>query len=131
MLEATDYDELVVNLLGWQVWEVSIINNYYTGKYYNVTTRPFPVVASSENEARQVALDNADEILKVLMTKKINNRWMVSRRNPLTITANDIRAITDGTKHGRRSTVGHKPMFTPHGIMQMKISNGYVIQVRN
>lgn len=67
----------------WNVW---IKNNYYNGKYADYSARPFRVKATSEEEAKQYVLDNADEILQKLINTKNNGRSILPKSSALKIT---------------------------------------------
>jgi hypothetical protein len=107
------------------------MNNYYRGKYSDYSGRYFYVLATSPEEAKQVVLDNADAILKDLLAMKAHNgRSILPRNHAVRITADRIGRIEDGTEHGRLSTSGFKKMYSPQGVMMVKLNNGAIEDVQ-
>jgi hypothetical protein len=118
-------------LKGLKSWQVVIMNNYYRGKYSDYSGRYFYVLATSPEEAKQVVLDNADAILKDLLAMKAHNgRSILPRNHAVRITADRIGRIEDGTEHGRLSTSGFKKMYSPQGVMMVKLNNGAIEDVQ-
>lgn len=112
---------------GWKVWEVSILNNYYNGKYADYTSRVYPVVASSADEAKQVVLQNAEAILQDLLTKKSQNgKKILPRGTALPITEKLIVNVEDGTLRHKRTTSMPKPFFTPDGQKMLTLNMGNI-----
>lgn len=124
--------ETTLNLLkGLKSWQVVIMNNYYRGKYSDYSGRYYYVLATSPEEARQVVLDNADAILQDLLSmKSVNGRKILPRSSAIPITDKRIGDIKDGTEAGRMSTAGYKKMFSPQGVMMVKLSGGAVVDVQ-
>jgi hypothetical protein len=112
-------------------WQVVIMNNYYRGKYSDYSGRYYYVLASSPQEAKQVVLDNADGILQDLLSMKSQNgRKILPRSSAVRITADRIGKIEDGTVSGRMSTTRYRPMFSPQGVMMVKLTNGAIEDVQ-
>ena len=112
---------------GWKVWEVSILNNYYNGKYADYTSRVYPVVASSADESKQVVLQNAEAILQDLLTKKSQNgKKILPRGSALPITEKLIVNVEDGTLRYKRTTSMPKPFFTPDGQKMLTLNMGNI-----
>ena len=119
-------------LRGYKTWQVWIKNNYYNGKYADYSARPYTVIASSADEAKQVVLDNADYILKALMSKKLpNGRRVLPPRSALPITDQEIGRIEDGTVKGKVTTMGDKlsTYMSPQGPMKVKLDGGKIVDV--
>jgi hypothetical protein len=118
-------------LKGLKVWEVNIGNNYGGGKYADWGFRPYPVLATSAEEAKQVVLDNADAILKDLLSKKFSNgKRVLPPRSALPVVDKHIGRVEDGTVKGRRSTFDFKTYFSPQGPMNVKLKDGNIVDVQ-
>jgi len=125
-------DAFVSALKGLKTWQVVIMNNYYRGKYSDYSGRYYYVLATSKDEARQVVLDNADDILKDLLSmKSVNGKKILPRGSAIAITDKRIGDIKDGTEAGRMTTAGYKKMFGPQGPMMVKLSGGAVVDVKD
>lgn len=125
-------DTTIAGLRGYKTWQVWIKNNYYNGKYADYSARPYTVIASSADEAKQVVLDNADYILKSLMSKKLpNGRRVLPPRSALPITDQEIGRIEDGTVKGKATTMGDKlsTYLSPQGPMKVKLDGGKIVDV--
>lgn len=110
------------------VWEVYIWNNYYRGKYADWAPRPYPVLATSAEEAKQVVLQHADEILKDILSKKYSNgKRVLPPRSALPITDKSIGRIEDGTVKGRRSTYKPLKYISPNGWMEVSLRDGHIV----
>jgi len=130
-LGEAEEDAFVSALKGLKTWQVVIFNNYYAGKYTDYRGRYYYVLASSEDEARQVVLSNADGILHdILSMKSHNGKKILPRSTAVPITDKRIGKIEDGTVAGRMSTAGYKKMFGPEGVMMVKLSAGEVVDVQ-
>lgn len=124
-------DTFMSALKGLKTWQVVIMNNYYRGKYSDYSGRYYYVLATSPEEAKQVVLDNADAILQDLLSMKSHNgKKILPRGSAVRITPERIGAIKDGTEAGRMSTAGYKKMFSPQGVMIVKLSGGAVVDVQ-
>jgi len=115
----------------WRVW---IMNNYYNGKYPDYSARPYTVVASSKEEARKVVLDNADEVLKDLLSRRFpssggigTGRRILPPKSALPITADRIGQIEDGTIKGKLTTAKPKMFFTPTGKQEFMVDGGLIV----
>jgi hypothetical protein len=115
-----------------KVWEVYILNNYYNGKYADYGARPYPVLAASAEEAKQVVLDNADAILKDLLSKKLQNgKRVLPPNSAIAVSDKEIGRIEDGTVKGRRSTMGgYSTYFSPNGPLTVKLKDGNVVEIQ-
>jgi hypothetical protein len=124
-------DAFMSKLGGLKSWQVVIMNNYYRGKYSDYSGRYYYVLASSPEEAKQVVLDNADAILQDLLSMKgQNGKKILPRGSAVRITADRIGKVEDGTVAGRMSTTRFKPMFSPQGVMMVKLANGAIEDVQ-
>ncbi len=111
-----------------QVWEVTIWNNYYRNKYADWSPRPYPVLATSAEEAKQVVLQHADEILKDLLSKKLQNgKRVLPPRSALPITDKLIGRVEDGTVKGKRSTYKPLKYISPNGWMEVTLKDGHIV----
>lgn len=111
-----------------QVWEVTIWNNYYRNKYADWSPRPYPVLATSADEAKQVVLQHADEILKDLLSKKLQNgKRVLPPRSALPITDKLIGRVEDGTVKGKRSTYKPLKYISPNGWMEVTLKDGHIV----
>jgi hypothetical protein len=111
-----------------QVWEVTIWNNYYRNKYADWSPRPYPVLATSAEEAKQVVLQHADEILKDLLSKKLHNgKRVLPPRSALPITDKLIGRVEDGTVKGKRSTYKPLKYISPNGWMEVTLKDGHIV----
>ncbi len=120
----------MAGLRGLKSWQVIIMNNYYRGKYSDYSGRQFYVLATSPEEAKEVVLDNADDILKDLLAMKGHNgKKILPRGSAVRITPDRIGNIEDGTVAGRLSTAGFKKMYSPQGVMSVKLSGGAIVDV--
>jgi hypothetical protein len=118
-------------LKGLKSWQVVIMNNYYRGKYSDYSGRYYYVLATTPEEAKQVVLDNADAILQDLLAMKSHNgKKILPRSSAVPITADRIGRIEDGTVAGRMSTANYKKMYSPQGVMMVKLSNGAIADVQ-
>jgi hypothetical protein len=124
-------DAFMSKLGGLKSWQVVIFNNYYAGKYSDYRGKYYTVLASSAEQARQVVLDNADAILQDLLAlKDRNGRKTLPRGSAVRITPDRIGKIEDGTVAGRMSTTSYKKMYSPQGVMMVKLSNGAIVDVQ-
>jgi len=75
-------DKFANTLKGLSGWDVYIRNNYsFTGGYPKDTVHPYTVAATTGEEAKQVVLDNAAEILKaMLMIRAHSGRKILPRK---------------------------------------------------
>jgi hypothetical protein len=121
-------NHILFNILkGWKIWDVNLRNNYFTGKYSEYSTRPYYIIASSKEEARQVVLNNADAILKDILTKRFpSGRKILSPMGAILISDTSIGRIDDGTKKSRITTLRPKEFFTPDGIKTLQIRDGRI-----
>jgi hypothetical protein len=130
-LDEAQEDTFVSALKGLKSWAVVIFNNYYAGKYSDYRGRYFLVLASSAEEAKQVVLDNADSILHDLLALKSHNgKKILPRGSAVRITPDRIGKIEDGTVAVRMSTAGYKKMYSPQGVMMVKLTNGAIVDVQ-
>jgi hypothetical protein len=127
--EATP-ETTVSALRGYKTWQVWIKNNYYNGKYPDYSGRPYRVIARSENEARQVVLDNADRVLKDLLSKKFpSGKRVLPPKSALPIEAKHIGAVDDGTEKGQITTSRPITMLSPQGPMTVMLDAGNIVDV--
>ena len=131
-VDEAEEDAFMSKLGGLKSWQVVIMNNYYRGKYSDYSGRYYYVLASSPEEAKQVVLDNADAILQDLLSMKgQNGKKILPRGSAVRITPDRIGKIEDGTVAGRMSTAGYKKMYSPQGVMMVKLSGGEVVDVQD
>ncbi len=124
-------DAFVSKLGGLKSWQVVIRNNYYNGKYSDYSGRYFYVLATSAEEAKQVVLDNADDILQDLLALKSHNgKKILPRGSAVRITPDRIGKIEDGTVAGRMSTTSYRKMYSPQGVMMVKLTIGAISDVQ-
>jgi hypothetical protein len=117
-------------LRGYKTWQVWIKNNYYNGKYADYSARPYNVIASSAEEAKRVVLDNADYVLKDLLSKKFpNGRRVLPPKSALPVEEKRIGKIEDGTVSGRITTSKPKTMLSPQGPVSVMLDDGEVVDV--
>ncbi len=110
------------------IWEVTIWNNYYRNKYADWSPRPYPVLATSAEEAKHVVLQHADEILKDLLSKKYSNgKRVLPPRSALPITDKLIGRVEDGTVKGKRSTYKPLKYISPNGWMEVSLVDGRIV----
>lgn len=115
-----------------RVWDVYIHNNYYDGKYPTYFSRPYPVLATSSQEARNVVLNNADAILQDLLTRRYHSgKKVLPKSSALPI--EDKHVLLNNIKKSTRSTFPDKYMklFSPDGIKLAKVDNGEVLDIKN
>lgn len=113
-------------------WEVFILNNFYDGRYYNYSARRYPVLASSESEARQVVLDNGDYILKDFQSRRTHQgKRTLSIKYALDITESQIGRICESSVHTKRTTVSSNgtAILSPRGIVNVILKDGKVVKV--
>lgn len=111
-------------LKDWREWNVSIMNNFYRGKYADYSPRPYSVVASSPEEARQVVLDNPDYVLQDLLSRKLQSgKRVLPRQSALPIEDKRVGSV----KPGSLTTMGFKEMLTPNGPMKFKFNSGKIV----
>lgn len=124
--EAEQIDERFEDVVDkYTLWDVSIGNNYKKGGTSDFGYRPYPVLASSKEEAKKVVLDNADAILKDLKTVKKT----VSSRHGIKIDAKHIGLIEPGEKRKRTSvTPEGSTFFSPKGKMTVKLKDGVIMK---
>ena len=114
-----------------KLWEVSIRNNYYAGKYYEVGVRPYPVLAKDENEAKKVVLKYADEILKDIANKKMSGKNLLAKDSTLPINDKNILRVEDGSKKLKRGTMGKfTSLFSINGKVEAKLENGVPVEIK-
>jgi hypothetical protein len=129
MAEATP-ETTVSALRGYKTWQVWIKNNYYNGKYPDYSARPYRVIAGSADEARQVVLDNADRVLKDLLSKKFpSGKRVLPPKSALPIEAKHIGAVDDGTMKGQITTGRPITMLSPQGPMTVELDAGNIVDV--
>jgi len=127
--EATP-ETTVSALRGYKTWQVWIKNNYYNGKYPDYSGRPYRVIAGSADEARQVVLDNADRVLKDLLSKKFpSGKRVLPPKSALPIEAKHIGAVDDGTMKGQVTTSRPITMLSPQGPMTVMLDAGNIVDV--
>lgn len=111
-------------LKDWREWNVSVMNNFYRGKYADYSPRPYSVVASSPEEARQVVLDNPDYVLQDLLSRKLQSgKRVLPRQSALPIEDKRVGSV----KPGSLTTMGFKEMLTPNGPMKFKFNSGKIV----
>lgn len=109
---------------GERVWHVAILNNYYNGKYADYSARYYPVLASSPEEAKQVVLDNAEFVLRHLLSQKLTSgRRVLPPSSALDITSKRIGNVKEGT----RTSLGPVKMLSPRGLVSVKLKDGLVV----
>jgi hypothetical protein len=120
--EGSESDEDYSNM---KMWSVNIMNNYYDGKYADYHARVYRAIASSEEEARKVVLDNADAILKRILAKKLpNGKRVLPPKSALPITDEEIRLIKPTSMPPGWSG----EFFTPYGLRVITIGeNGELL----
>jgi hypothetical protein len=124
-IDEAEGEDMASNL---KVWEVTIWNNYYRNKYADWSPRPYPVLATSAEEAKQVVLQHADEILKDLLSKKLHNgKRVLPPRSALPITDKLIGRVEDGTVKGKRSTYKPLKYISPNGWMEVTLKDGHIV----
>jgi hypothetical protein len=127
--EATP-ETTVSALRGYKTWQVWIKNNYYNGKYPDYSARPYRVIAGSADEARHVVLDNADRVLKDLLSKKFpSGKRVLPPKSALPIEAKHIGAVDDGTEKGQITTSKPITMLSPQGPMTVMLDAGNIVDV--
>jgi hypothetical protein len=127
--EATP-ETTVSALRGYKTWQVWIKNNYYNGKYPDYSARPYRVIAGSADEARQVVLDNADRVLKDLLSKKFpSGKRVLPPKSALPVEAKHIGAVDDGTMKGQITTSRPITMLSPQGPMTVMLDGGNIVDV--
>ena len=106
-----------------QLWSVWICNNYYAGKYYEWSARPFNhIIANSEEEAKQVVLDNRHSILEILKQKRVGNgRKLLSKQYTLPI--EKLGKVSKGLLISTGKVVD---FFSPNGIIKAQIKDGEI-----
>lgn len=106
------------------IYDVAILNNFYNGKYADYSARYYPVLATNEEEAKKVVLNNADAILQDLLSRKLlSGRNVLPKNSALPITNKRIGHIRKNT--GRTSN-GYKKIFSLNGVVFAKYVNGVV-----
>jgi len=111
-------------LKDWQVWDVTVMNNYYRGKYADYGARHYSVVAGSAEEARQVVLNNPDYVLQDLLSRKLQSgKKVLPRGSALPV---EEKRVGDA-KPGSITTMGLKKMLTPDGVQSFKFTNGKIV----
>jgi len=117
-------DAFINNLKGLQEWNVTIMNNFYSGKYPDYSARHYSVVAGSPEEARQVVLNNADYVLKDLLSRKLQSgKRVLPAQSALPIEDKRV----GSAKPGSLTTMGFKKMLTPDGVKSLKFAGGKIV----
>ena len=120
-------DTTMALLKGLRLWDVKILNNYYTGKYADYSARPFPVLASSASEAEQVVLDNADEILQKLLSMKLSTgKRLLPPKSAIPITYERLGQVKPST----RTSMGMVKYFSPQGPVMAQVENGQIVDLQ-
>ena len=127
----TESGESADNLVGSKTWLVYIMNNYYDGRYYDYHARPYRVVAGSAEEAKQTVLENADLVLKDLMSERRNGRRLLSKKYALPVTEKNIGIVKDGTTSLQLSTTTFRNLLSPRGFVSVTTERGIVTQVED
>jgi len=119
-----DNKAIFSKIQGLAVWDVVIKNNYYNGKYPDYSGREYRVLASNAEEARKVVLDNADAILKDLLSKKLQSgKKLLPRGAARPIKASEIGEIK---QRSQISTTGFITLFSPTGPKSVKLRDGMI-----
>jgi hypothetical protein len=88
------------------------------------------VIAGSADEARQVVLDNADRVLKDLLSKKFpSGKRVLPPKSALPVEAKHIGAVDDGTMKGQITTSRPITMLSPQGPMTVMLDAGNIVDV--
>lgn len=115
------------NFDGLKVWEVYINNNYFDGDSVDYGSRPYPVVAHSEEEAKELILKNSDEVLNDILSRKFaSGNPVLPENTAVEITEKEIEKIEDSTEKHKRTTFSPETMLTPDGFMGVVLDNGNV-----
>lgn len=110
-------------LSDWRLYNVGIGNNYFDGRYSNYSYRTYRVIATSQEQAKQIVLDNADYILEQLLSMKYRtrNRRLLSKNKALPITEKRIgNAWLD---HTLICTSDFVKILSPKGLIKVKIND--------
>jgi hypothetical protein len=113
-------------LKGYQLWDVNIGNNYYTGRYAEFGYRPYPVIAASNEEVEKTVLKYADQILEDLKTKKYSSkRRMVPPSSALKITKSRLGRVE---RRVIRSTTDSKwkKIISPLGWVEVQLEHSVI-----
>jgi len=121
-----DHKSVLLLLANMTSWHVYIGNNYYSGRYHNYRFQGYTVIANSAVQARQIVLDNADEILSELMLRKISGRNLLSRKSVVKISRSTIGNIVNGTIERKITTSGYREYFCSTGKISVKLLEGYI-----
>ena len=128
--ESRKMQENTDSLVGMKTWAVWIKNNYYDGRYYDYYARKYLVIADNEEEAKQVVLENADYVLKDLLSKKMRGRNILSKRYALPVREKEIGLIEDGTEKFKASTGSRTTeILSPLGPVEVMLDGGFVTSV--
>jgi hypothetical protein len=111
------------SLKDWKQWNVMIMNNYYDGKHSSYSGRPYRVVADSPEEAKKIVLDNADYVLKDILTKKFHSgKKILSKSKALPIIDKRVTRVEPGSL----STTSYVKILTPNGPMMLSFDHGNI-----
>ena len=122
---------LIMSLRGLSVWDVTIRNNYYNGRYPTYSGRCYPVIATSAEEATQVVLHHADAILKDLKSKRFHNgRLILPTKTAVPITKTHVVTRGKSTNTSKLSTHNFISLFSLDGVCIVKLNNGNIIDVQ-
>ena len=127
--EVVERNTIIAALKGWVAWDVSILNNFYDGRYYSASVRAVPVVAGSAHEAISVLIKNGDAILSNLQSiRTSNDRQLLSPKYTLPINSQYVRGASQASLKSKRTTITARMYYTPDGPMHFQLASGLIVQ---
>lgn len=119
---------LITMIKNYQVWVVYLGHNYIDGSRYNFSFRGYHVIADSESQARQIALDNRDSILEELKSKRNHNSKLIIRKSDNLKLS--VGRADSGKTHKILSTTNYKSMWSPEGKIDCKLDKGNIVDIK-
>ena len=122
---------MLTYLRGYSLWDVYIGNNYYNGRYADYGYRDFPVLASSESQARDTVLKYSDLVLRQLKQRRYNKkRPLLPLRTALEITENRIGTVRRGSVIRSTPAGQWKHILSPEGWVDVQLKNNHILAVK-
>lgn len=78
-----------------KIFQVAILNNYFTGRYFEYGAKYYNVLATNPDEAKEVVLKFADVVLADMKTRRYNEKRKLLGKYTLPITEKCIGLIKE------------------------------------
>jgi len=126
-----NHHTMLTHIRGYSLWDVYIGNNYFTGRYTNYGFRSFPVLASSETQARNTVLKYRDSVLEQLKQQRYNEkRRLLPLRTALAITEQRLGTVRQGSVIRSTATGQWRTILSPEGWVDVQLKHNCILAVK-